>query len=173
MQMRSRKQLQFHHLQKAWEQKKWASLWSLECSISCPDCGYTGQWGLASWNHTKHIQYTPDMWLLWIRRGYSAFNDNLNVLMTDVQLTDEGTTSVSHDPSESQLMEDMVEPQGLEWNQLKYERHTWRSSEQSLDLFTAFKPQKYYSGLSQPIHNHRYMVFLSYLQSATGLHNNC
>ncbi len=58
-----------------------------------------------------------------------VLNGNLNVLIRDVQMTEQGTTSVSQDPSDSQLMEDMVEPQGLEWNQLKCERHS-RTSDQ-------------------------------------------
>lgn len=51
------------------------------------------------------------------------------MLIRDVQMTKEGTTSITQDPSDSQLMEDMVEPQGLEWNQLKCERHA-RTSDQ-------------------------------------------
>lgn len=71
-------------------------------------------------------------------------------------MTKQGTTSVSQDPSESQLMEDMVEPQGLEWNQLKCERHArtsdqlFKSLSHMYNVLTAFNSLMYgvhYSGL--------------------------
>lgn len=48
--------------------------------------------------HKTHTIYN-EMWLLQLRCGYIFFNGNLNV-----QMTEEGTTSITQDSSHSQLM---------------------------------------------------------------------
>ncbi len=55
-------------------------------------------------------------------------------------MTKQGTTSISQDPSDSQLMEGMVEPQGLQWNQLKRERHQTSFTTDVQRVDTAFNP---------------------------------